>query len=141
MASPVTHNPLPPLAAVEHRGRAKGRLSPDGRSRPSARRAAELVARLPLADGLRICLSLADEGSPYSSSAALRCHSRLLGSFPQISMADAQAALAALAGLRGTHRYAAAETLREIYASCEQPEAADVLDAWLAKPASGARAT
>lgn len=119
MASPVTHSPLPPPAA-KHRPRSADRPSPDRRSLLSARRAAELVARLPLADGLRICLSLADERSPYFSSAALRCHACLLGTSPQISMADAQAALTALAGLRGTQRYAAAETLREIYASCDR---------------------
>lgn len=131
MASPVTHSPLPPPTPAVHLPRTDRRLASERRSQPSPRRAAELVARLPLEDGLRICLSLADEGSPYFSSAALRCHSRLLESFPQVSIADAQAALAALAGLRGSHRQTAAETLREIYGSCEQEAAAAVLDSWL----------
>lgn len=98
------------------------------------RRAAELVGRLAPADGLRICLALADERAPHFSAAALRCHSRLLAHSPQISVADAQAALAALANLRGTARYAAAETLREICGRCDRDEAARVLDAWLSEP-------
>ena len=37
-------------------------------------RAAHLVSHLPLADGLRVCLCLADTGSPSFEFAALRWH-------------------------------------------------------------------
>lgn len=139
MASAATHSPLPSRTAENHQPPTAQARSHDRRSLPAARRAAELVARLSLADGLRICLSLADERSPHFSSAALRCHSRLLGNCPQMSIADAQAALAALAGLRRAHRYKAAETLVMVYAKYEQDQAAEILDAWIVHPPSSTR--
>lgn len=139
LSSPVTHGPLPPARATENRRRTRTRGAPPGSSSQAAHRAAQLIARLPIADGLRICLSLADERSLYFPAAALRCHSRLLAAVPQLLMAEAQAALAALAELRGRHRYAAAETLREIYARCKQKEAVEVLEAWLIDPPSNTR--
>lgn len=141
---PVAPQAVRPTSTADRRPR----FRPRGEARPARgrsdakladHRAAELIARVPVADGLRICLALADERSPHHAPAALRCHSRLLHFFPRISLADAQASLAALAGLRASHRYAAAETLREIYERCEQQEAVEVLDAWIVGPPSDAR--
>ncbi len=97
------------------------------------------IASSSFADSLRSCLRLADERSPHFPSAALRCHAQLLDSCPELRVTDGRTALATLSGLRGTSRYEAAETLREICARGEQHEAAGVLDTWIAGPPSSAR--
>lgn len=96
-------------------------------------------SRLQLAEDLRVCLCLADERSPHFSSAAYRCHSALVGNCPEMSMTEARGALAAFTGLRSEGRYAAAETLRDVYSRHDQLDAAEVLDAWVTHPPSNTR--
>lgn len=99
---------------------------------PDARqRSAQLVSHLPLADGLRVCLSLADTGSPSFELAALRWHSCFCSRAFDITLSEAQEVLAALAGLSGLRRRAAAEELLGFSRRFHQDETVEVLSMWL----------
>ena len=95
------------------------------------RRTALLVSRLPLADGLRVCLGLADAGSPCFEVAALRWHSCFCSRAVALTLADAQDALAALGGLNDHGRRLAARDLLELSLRYQQEESAEVLCWWL----------
>jgi hypothetical protein len=97
-------------------------------------RAAHLVSRLPLADGLRVCLSLADTGSPSFEFAALRWHAGFCSRAFDITLREAEALLAALGGLSGVGRRAAAEELLGLSLRYHQDETVEVLYLWLRRP-------
>jgi hypothetical protein len=97
-------------------------------------RAAHLVAHLPLADGLRVCLSLAGTGSPSFELAALRWHSCFCGWAFDITLREAQEVLGALGGLPGVGRRTAAEELLGFALRYHQDETAEVLYQWLRRP-------
>ena len=112
----------------------KPRAIQGSRSPGSDKRAAELVSHLPLADGLRACLSLADNGSPSFGRTAIRWHSCFCGQAPGLSLSEALGVLAALGNLRGVGWRAAGEELRDLSLQHQQDEAVEVLDRWLRRP-------
>lgn len=93
-------------------------------------RAARLVPHLSLADGLRICLSLADSGSPSFQSAAVRWHSCFCSRASDITLHDAHEVLTALDGL-SLGRRAAGEELLGLSLRYHQDETVEVLHGWL----------
>lgn len=97
-------------------------------------RGARLVAHLPLADGLRVCLSLADTDSPSFEFAALRWHASFCSRAFDITLREAEELLAALGGLPGVGRRAAAEELLGLSLRYHQDETVEVLHLWLRRP-------
>lgn len=90
-------------------------------------RAAHLVAHLPLADGLRVCLSLADRDSLSFELAALRWHSAFCSRASDITLREAQQALIALGRLPGPDRNAAVEELLHLSLRYHQYETVEIL--------------
>ena len=81
---------------------------------------------------MALCLLFRDRDPGRYEPAAVRLHGRLCLELPRLDMADAQLALAALAGLPASDVGAAAAALA---AFCDHAwdssEAADVVGAWL----------
>ena len=101
-------------------------MAPDAGERADHR-----ASHLPLADGLRVCLSLADAGSPSFEFAALRWHAGFCCRAFDITLREAEGLLAVLGGLCGVGRRAAAEELLGLSLRYHQDETVEVLHLWL----------
>jgi len=86
-----------------------------------------------LEHGLMVCLGLLASDPEGFAPAAVGWHAGLCAWLPGIEFSESQAALAALEGLAGPNRIAAARALRDACRRHGLDDVAAVLDGWLAQ--------
>jgi hypothetical protein len=108
----------------------RSRRSPDSEGW-RARRLREQLPRVALHEALEILLEW--RGDPLFDGAAVAWHARLAGHAPQLTLDDAERALAALKRLGGPSPEVGALALRALCERHRLEDVASVLDEWLAQ--------
>jgi hypothetical protein len=111
-------------------GRFRGALD-TGNARIALAAAADLP-HVGLADALEVVLLLLDSEPSRFERAALRWHGRYCREVTDVDLAEAQAVLACLAGLRGNRPEPAAHALADLVHRRDLAQASEVLNRWAA---------
>jgi hypothetical protein len=120
------------ICSVTSQGSAYGRFRQalDGGNATIALAAAADLPHVGLVDALELLLLLLESEPTRYERAALRWHGRYCREVTDVDLAEAQAVLACLAGLRGRRPEPAAHALADLVHRRDLPRAGEVLNRW-----------